>query len=321
VFAHAQARTGIDIGTTSIKLVRLVGRRGPERVTHLDREPWDGSGRQDRARHAAEALAALLRRNHLKAKQLGRLAVASGWQEHSLREVALPRMTSHELARSLPFEAPNHLDLEGMEQPVLGGQVLGPDPEEKGKVRVLLAAVPRQRRDFALDVLRGCDLVPQVVDLEALAGLNALFRSLGEDLDETTPVGLLDLGGHHTALHISSHRGGLLSRNVAPGAPADPSSQQEVGFLVKLVSGVQQTLTYYRTREKRDVAALYLTGGGCGVEHRAENLRQATHLPVSVLDPLAGLETGDDAGADDQAPAPVYTTACGLCRWGDEDHV
>ncbi len=321
MFGTTSARTGIDIGTTRIKLVRGEGRDSLQRITHHNSEPWDGADRNDRVAHAAAALSSLLERNGLRRRQLGRLAVASGWQEHAVREVTLPRMTQQELQRALPFEAPSHLDLDGMDQPVLAGQVLGPDPQDEAKVRVLLAAVPRPRRDFALAVLRECGLVPEVVDLEALASLNALLVHLGDELDETTPVGLLDLGGRHTALHISSRRGGLLSRNVAPGVPSDPTAPEEEGYLLKLVSGVKQTLTYYRTREKREVAALYLIGGGAGVPHRAENLREATGLPVAILDPLTGLVDGGDDEPETGARGAVYATACGLCHWWDGGNV
>ena len=316
MFGRTTARTGIDIGTTSVKLVRMEGHGAARRITHLGSEPWDGSIREERHRHAGAALGALLARHGLKRKRLGRVAVTSAWHEHALREVSLPAMTEQELQKALPFEAPNHLDLEGMEQPVLAGQVLGPDPDDPDKVRVLLAAVPRPRRDFALAVLAENGLVPETVDLEPLAGLNALLAALGDELADETPVALLDLGGHHTSLHIGSRRGGLLSRNVAPGAPADPAGDAEGGYLMKLTSGVQQTLTYYRTRHKREVSALYLTGGGALAPHRAENLREATRLPVQVFDPLAAT-TVTATGDGDLPPGPLYTTACGLCHWWD----
>ena len=312
-------RTGIDIGTTSVKLVRMAVRGSSRRITHLDSEPWDGSTREERSRHAGEALRALLDRQGLKRRNLGHLAVTSGWQEHALREVSLPRMSAAEFRKAIPFEAPNHLDLEGMEEPVLAGQLLGPDPEDPERVRVLFAAVPRPRRDFVLDVLAGSNLVPEVIDLEPLAGLNALLTALGTEVADDEPVALLDLGGNHSALHIGTRRGNLLSRNVAPGAPADPGDEEEIGFLVKLTSGVQQTLTYYRTRWKREVSTLYLCGGGAGVAHRAENLHQSTRLPVRVFDPLATVSS--PATGDEASPGPLFTTACGLCHWWDGDDV
>ena len=97
MFARTMARTGIDIGTAFIKLVRSEGKRSLERLTHFDSEPWDGSDRQKRVAHAAEALSNLLQRNGLRRRKLGRIVASCGWQEHAVREVSLPRLSQEEL--------------------------------------------------------------------------------------------------------------------------------------------------------------------------------------------------------------------------------
>jgi Tfp pilus assembly PilM family ATPase len=323
VYGSTTARTGIEFGTSSVKLVRGEGRQRLERVTHAGLEPWDGQNREDRVPRAAEALRTLLRDLGLSRGRLGRIAVSVSWQESTLREAELPPLTAQEFAQALPYEARNHLDLEAMETPVLAGQILGgPRAAAAGAgtaTRVLLAAAPKPRRDYVVSVLECAGLEPQVVDLEPLAGLNALFAELGDSLDPEAAVALLDIGARHTALHVASRGGGLLTRNVAPGAPADGASPSETGYLMKLSAGVEQTLTFYRGRYHREVGAIHAAGGGAHVAARLEALQTAVKCPVILFYPVAGLGAGGRiAGA---VLGPEYLTACGLCRWGDVDDV
>ncbi len=323
MFGTTTARTGIEFGTSSVKLVRGEGRQRLERVTHAGMAPWDGQSRENRVPRAGEALRTLLRDLGLSRPRLGRIAASVSWQESALREADLPPLTAQEFAQALPYEARNHLDLEAMEAPVLAGQILGgaktAAPGAAAATRVLLAAAPRPRRDYVLSVLESAGLEPQVVDLEPLAGLNALFAELGGSLDAGAAVALLDIGARHTALHIASRDGGLLSRNVAPGVAAEGSPPSEAGYLMKLNAGVEQTLTFYRGRHHREVGAIHAAGGGARVASRLEALQAAVKCPVKLFYPVASLgEAGRVAG---EALGPEYLTACGLCRWGDDRDV
>ena len=329
MFRTRKARTGIDIGSTGIKLVRGEGRAALEVVTHAGTEPWDGLDRENRTERAGDALRELMRKQGLSRLQLGHVAVGVGWKEAALRETELPPITAAELARALPYEARNHLELDNMESPVLAGQVLGAaagvgtavlDPETgTAGTRVLMAAVPRLRRDWVVGVLARAGIEPEVVDLEPLAALNALFAELPPDTAVDEAVGLLDLGGRHAALHIASRRGGLLTRTVGPDAPADPASPQEHGFRLKLSAGIEQTITFYRGRYRQEIATIHVAGGGALAAGRLEALQTATGKRFELFRPLASL--GAHGEIDGRQVGPEYLMACGLCRWWDGAHV
>ncbi len=325
MFRTRNARTGIDIGATSIKLVRGEGRSALDSVTHAGTEPWDGLVRENRTERAGAALRELLHKQGLGRAQLGRVAVGVGWKETALRETELPPITPAELARALPYEARNHLELENMDSPVLAGQVLGAttalldaEPAAAG-TRVLMAAVPRARRDWVVAVLAQAGLEPEVVDLEPLAALNALFAELPPQTALDEAVGLLDLGGRHASLHIASRRGGLLTRTVGPDAPADPASPQEHGFRLKLSAGIEQTITFYRGRYRQEISTIHVAGGGALAAGRLEALQESTGKRFELFRPLASL--GARGEIDGRPLGPQYLMACGLCRWWDGAHV
>lgn len=314
MFSQTSTTTGIDVGTTMIKLVRCTqDRDGDVEVALADAEAWEGRDRQDRSRRAGETLRDLLARNKLGRRQLGRIATSVGWQENSMRETRLPHLTDKEFAGALRFEAPNHLDLADMEAPVFAGQILdrdaGSEDGTKGFTNALFAAAPASRRDFMLEVLDAAKLEPHVIDLDATAALNAVLADLRERLPEDAAFGVLDLGRYHTSLHISTPRGGLLSRLVGPGAPVDQDADEESGYLMKLTSGVQQTLTFYRGRHRCEVTSIHMAGGGANNPDRVRFLDNAVSADVRLYRPGAH---GDEAGLD-----PMYLTAYGLCRWWD----
>ncbi len=325
MFGPGKARTGIDIGTGSVKLVRGEGSASLERITHVGVEDWDPPGPAGDVARAAAALGRLLARLHLGGGHLGRIAVAVGGDDSSFREVILPSLSEVELRQALPFEAKKHLFLESMSSPVLDCQILGPAPpgEDGGmQIRVLLAAAPASGRDFPLHVLARAGLEPEVVDLEPLAALNALLAVAGPEADSGKALGLLDLGGRHAVLHITGRDGGVVSRPVGPGAPAKNRAREDVAsYAETIVERVRETLTFYRGRHRAEVAKLFLAGGGIVLPGLSDLLIEKAGLPAAVFDPLNGFAPSGRGAEGVAVSGPRFVTACGLCRWWDGAHV
>jgi type IV pilus assembly protein PilM len=321
LFGSGKVRTGIDLGTASVKLVRGEGSNRLERITHVGVEDWDPPGASGDVARAAGALSRLLARLNLGRGRLGRVAVAIG-EEASFREVVMPALTEPELRQALPFEAKRHLFLEGMTTPILDFQILGsaPPAEDGGgaQIRVLLAAGSTPQRDFALRVLGRVGLEPEVIDIEALAALNALHASLGGEDASDQVIGLLDVGSKRAALHIGSRGGGLLSRALGAGAPPVASNGEGLAAYVEtLVDRLRETLTFYRGRHREEVDRLYLAGGGALLPGLPEGLADGVGLSISLLDPLKGLLVNGAGGESLAGLGPRFVTACGLSRWWD----
>jgi len=321
LFGSQSVRTGIDIGSTSVKLVRGTGSLRLEHITHVGIESYHAATPAQRVGAAAEALDILMTRLGLNKRKLGRLAVSVGWQEAMVEEAMTPPLDAKELSRALPFESRKYMNLDDMTDPLLGGQVLGftnqDDPGGMAQSRVLFAAVPREARDLPLAVLKRLGIEPEIVDLEPLAGLNELFARLEETAEENTVVGLIDLGGKHAAVHMVGRNGGLLSRNLGPGSSRDDDEAAQDLYTRRLANKIQQTLIYYRGRYRREVGILYVIGGGAYVAGRLACLSEAVGCPVELLDPLADAGEQTSGAAELAARGAELVTACGLCRWGD----
>ncbi|MBU1699087.1 MAG: pilus assembly protein PilM [Candidatus Eisenbacteria bacterium] len=316
-------RTGIDLGHRWVKLLRGQGASTLKRITHAGVEEIDIKSSDDEIVRTAEALKRLLNRLGLNGKKLGTIAVAVRGEEANVREVALPRLSTAELRLALPFEAKKHLNLEDMISPILDFQIMGKQaPEKEGdpeEMRVLLAAAPLSQREFSLKVLSQLGLEPNVVDLEPLAGLNALLAA--KSSAKTGVLGLLDLGAQHTRLYMTQADGGILTRTIGPGVPDSADADEVNGYLDRLAEQIRETQTFYRSRFRKDLGLLMVGGGGALNTGLCEKLNAKIGVDLSILDPLEGLEKSKKAEQEIAAKGPHYITACGLCRWWDHTDV
>ena len=325
-----ELRTGIDIGSNSIKLVHGRGKDRLEEVMICAQEELaPASNRSDEVeleRRAVEAFNNLLERHDLNKRNMGRIVVSVSGRDASIREVEMAPLSEKDLQMALPFEAKTHLDIESMERPVLAAQILGEASAlvENGVNlnRVLLVAVPTIAKNFPLRVLKNIGLEPRILDLDLLAGLNQLFANLPRDLDPTKAVGLVDIGQKQSSLHITSHSGGILSRKLGFGATSPKASEETVDrFIDSLKLKMAETVFFYRQRYSKDIEGIYLSGGGALLEGLPEKLQEGIKLPVQLLDPTEGLQLSEAAISQIAGNGPSYVNAMGLCRWGDAAHV
>lgn len=310
------ARTGIDLSADSVVVVRAEGKHGVERFTHAGAEPLDPT-EPDPSRAVAAAMDRLLPRLGLKKRHLGKVAASLGGPETSCNQVNLPAMDDNELARALPFEARRHLELDGIEEPVVDYQVLARDPSDDNPkpLRVLFAATSRSLRDRRLAALDLAGVYPEVLDLDALAGLNALL-ACRPDLDGPGQVAAqLHLGADQAALHLWSRDGGLYSRQVGPGARPLRTPDDHADYCRALVPALIETTSFYRSRYRHDIDVIDVCGPGAADDGITSLLADVAPRTLRVMDPFAG--AGVPAGADGATPPPVFTIACGLCRWWD----
>lgn len=317
MLGRKSACTGIDLGSTSIKVVRGIGASGRLRVTHVGlTELSDPSPRS--SEQTSTALKELLSDLKLHKGGLGRVAVGVRGDGVSVREVLLPAMRRDEVERALPFEAKRHLFLDGMESPLFSFQILGETaPEAEGEapqMRTLLAAVAKPKRDYVLGVLRGVGLEPEVIDVDALANANALMAGHAASVNSGS-VGVLDLGKSNAELCLAHADGGVLMRVVGPGAPDREGSRPSDAYPLELAASVQETVTYYRGRHRKEVETICLAGGGALIPDLAEVLSEHAGTTVSVMNPLVNDRSSIVSGdllVDESGSR--FVTAYGLCH-------
>jgi Tfp pilus assembly PilM family ATPase len=233
----------------------------------------------------------------------------------SLVEATVPPISSAELRQALPFESRKHLFLEGMESPRLDVQLLGP-ADSGTEQRALFAAVGLPEREARIAVFRAADIPVVVVDAEPLSLLNALLRRISDDAENA--LAILDVGASHVGIQITSPAGGFLHRRLGSGLEGITTSLLDFGRGV--ARSVDETLVYYRGRNRREVKRLHVCGGGALHPEVLEQLRERLAIEVSSFDPLAGFASARVLG-ELGGSGTRLATASGLCHWWDEPRV
>jgi len=331
-------RVGLDIGTHSIK-VAVVEKVGPRfrLVKWKCNEIYTGSDRYDPEGPKKSIVVPQLMRimNDLQIipKRVKRLSSSIGGQQVAAKELVSVMQTEEEMASSLLLEARKHIPLDGSET-VVDYQILGDDPNESDKVRVLLVATTRKLYEGHQDYLREIELKPGIIDVEPLAVLNSYIIH-SQMSDEGVAI-FLNIGARKTTLSVWSRKDTFFTRdlNVAgmhftdelmkkysldyqtaekvkkeqgmnPNLPLKIKDEEgslalaEKGTMEKLGDEVNRSLRYYVKETGQSVFTHFvLTGGGVMLPGLDTHLSNKFNLPLELYNPFNQLDSREPIDTD-----------------------
>lgn len=282
---------GIDIDSESLRaaVVRTALRRVElERVLQIPLTQRPGSpGRLVELTEAVRGLFAALGTppDTIVAAMPGDIA--------SLRTVELPASAAKRVAEILPFELETLLPFEPTDA-VIDHQPL--DARDAGQVRVLAAAVPRERVRAALAELAAVGLDPRELAVGA-AALDAL-PVLMPELAREDGVLLVELASERTDLCLLERGRCVLTRTISLGSHALPRAAEE------LAKEIQRTLAGHLAAGGTAPARALLCGVGADSRGATAWFAHALACPVERL----ALPVPQGA----EAPAPVFARAVAL---------
>jgi type IV pilus assembly protein PilM len=337
---------GLDIGTHTVKAVLSETHGKTPRVVKAGLKEIRGDAPYEpkklRRAETLLALRELLGEMKISPSKVRNLVSSIGGPATSLKEIVSVQMSAEELSSSLIFEARKHLPLDDSDT-VIDHQVLGEDPEDAQKTRILLVATTRKMYGWHETLLKEAGFRPGVVDLDPLAVINSytMLKPLPEDGMQL----MLNLGARGTHFIVVGHKGKVFSRDIPIGGfhlsddlarklglPIEEAEARKRKHGVDAYSGsaengdaslalqqrtvledfhdeIRRTLRYYVKESGRtDFSRILLTGGGAALKGLDAVLNEKFSVPVEVWDPMAELEGGRDNGAT----GPQFAQCVGL---------
>jgi len=308
---------GIDIGTTSIKLVELQKTRQKieltnygilEKYGHLER--INDAIQTNSFKLLEESTALLLKQLIEKSKTRNRqtyIALPSFSGFISIME--LPEMSDKELAKAVNFQAGQYIPMP-LQETTLDWQII---ERTNGKIIVLLMAVPT-------------DIIKRYVQSAELAKINlkgleletvAIARLLGKK--EKGTVALVDIGGRSTSINIMDKgalrtsynvdtAGGDFTQVISSGLGINPLRAEELkrayglniqargevkitNLLMPLLDVIkretEKAINNYFLMTKRKAEKVILTGGGANLQGLEDYYSKRLALPVVKGDPFS----------------------------------
>lgn len=351
LFKAKKVIVGIDVGSSSIKLVQLRESRGGFQLLNLGMALLPSEAIVDNAIMDASVVVQVVK-ELIAEQKVKTKTVATSISGHSviIRKIQLPIMTEEELEGSIQFEAEQYIPFE-ISEVNLDFQILGTDPADPAQMNVILVAA---KKDFVNDyvaVFKDCGLSPVVMDIDCFAVQNAFEVNYGFSDDEI--VALINMGSEAMNVNILRGNSSVFTRDIQVGGNmfneeiqkqlglssedaervkigekligVDPAAVAEIigSATENLAQEVQRSLDFFSaTSADEKVQKVYITGGVSKVPQVKEALEERLGVEVEVLNPFRQITINDKDFDPEyiEAIGPLYSVAVGLAmrRMGDK---
>ncbi len=340
---------GIDIGTSSIKVVELSSKQGKTLVNYasLNSEYFAKQAFYTREKghfsvdenHIAQALASIFKEAGIKTKN----AYFSIPDYVSFfTSFDLPPMTNQEIGEAVKYEAPRRIPLP-LSEVTLDWQVIKGGPGTKGNapLRVLLVTVPNEAINQYQRIAESLKIKAVALEAEAFALVRALVRYQ----DKGTVVCLIDIGERSTTINIVSQ--GVLKTSYSVDVSAESFTKalsdslgvdKAKATVIKQAYGItdkslgikeilqpvadlilQDTKRIFNElylEDKERVAKVILTGGGSALPGLVEYFFKSLDIPIELANPFLNIVSPLSIQDRLKKIGPEFTIATGMALRG-----
>lgn len=340
---------GVDLGSSSIKLVHLKEQKGGYVLQNIGVAPLPPEAIVDNtimdSASIVEVLKGLISSLGIKVVEA---AVSVSGNSVIIRKIVLPAMSVEELEDQIQWEAEQYIPFD-INDVNLDFQVLGPDSVDPGKMHVLLVASKKDIINDYLAVFSEANLKLAVIDVDSFAVQNAFEINYQPDPDDV--FALINIGANVMNINVIKDGISLFTRDVQlGGGQYTEEIQRQFGVdteeaeRIKLSRAVddmhmlddvtsrindnlsveiRRSLDFYSANAvDAKISKIYLSGGVAKTSLLLEAVEQRLDIPVELLDPFRTItfnENNFDAEYI-QEIGPVAVVAVGLAmrRAGDK---
>ncbi len=314
-FNKKKSVAGLDIGSSSIKIVELDGKMNSLNLVSLGFEnlPSDTiiDGQIMEMNTVSEVIQSVCQ-NH----QISSPKFVTGVSGHSviIKNIVLPAMSKEELEESIDWHAEEHIPFD-LSEVTLDYHITEETPEE---LKVLIVACKRERIDNVRQAIQLAGKQPVVIDVDTFALQNCY--ELNYQPNPNDVVALLNIGASTMNVNIIKGTTSIFTRDITVGGSqftdilqrnlgvnfqqaeslkrgvptADGVEEKSIEPLMDNVMEmvameIQKTFDFYRATSEdggETVQKILLSGGGSKLNRLPEELERRMELSVEILDPF-----------------------------------
>jgi type IV pilus assembly protein PilM len=317
LFGKKKSVAGLDIGSSSIKMVELSGKANNLNLVSLGFEnlPADTiiDGQIMEMNTVSDVISNLCTNFQVKADQ-----VVTGVSGHSviIKNIVLPPMSREELEESIDWHAEEHIPFD-IADVSLDYKVTA---ETSDATHVLIAACKRERIDNIRQAIQLAGRQPVVIDVDTFALQNCY--EVNYSPNATDCVTLLNIGASTMNVNIVKGTRSLFTRDITVGgsqftdvlqrnfgvsfqqAEAMKRGVNTPGIETKAIeplmhnvtevvaNEIQKTFDFYRATSDDSttvVKKILISGGGSKLQGLSDELSARLQMPVEVLNPFRNI--------------------------------
>jgi type IV pilus assembly protein PilM len=302
---------GLDIGSTSVKLVELSGEPGSfllENIAVVAVPEGASSSAYE------QAISLVLEGKDL---QTERVATSISGRKVAVRGMKFPALAEKELEGAIRYEGSQVIAFD-IDDSYADHCVVKSSDSGTESMNVLFVAARKEAVDGRTSLLETTGLEPRVVGVDALVLLDALLER--EDLPDT--FGVVNMGAVNTSIGITRLNSVPFVRDIdiagisytteiaaalsieldeaeklkITGIEKEPEAYRAAEMVTRrLVKELSRSLIYYQTRNNDSpVTELFLCGGASGLAGVRESIAEMLNVRVTNWSPLEYVGIDDD---------------------------
>ncbi|MCB1755661.1 MAG: pilus assembly protein PilM [Gammaproteobacteria bacterium] len=339
---------GLDISSTSVKLLELKGTKQGYKVVSYIVEPLPANAVNEKNLQDVEVVGEAIRRAMKRADtrtKFAALAVPSAMVITKI--ITMPsNLRDHEMEAQIQLEADQYIPYP-LEEINLDFQVLGPNQDQAGLVDVLLAASRSENVEDRTAAAEIGGLTVKIVDVEpyTMESAFSLIEHQVIDHGEDKTVAIVDIGATMTSLSVLRDKtliytreqpfgGKQLTEEImrryglsyedagrvkrTGGLPENYQPEVLEPFKQLVVQQVNRFLQFFFSGDKNDyVDQIVLAGGSATIPGIAELIEQRIGTPTIIANPFENMTFASSINQQriiDDGPALMI--ACGLALRG-----
>jgi type IV pilus assembly protein PilM len=335
---------GLDISSTSVKLLELSKSNGRYRVESYGVEPLPPNAVVEKNISDVEGVGEAIKRLVSRSKASSKLAaVAVAGSAVITKTIEMDgALSDDELENQITVEADQYIPY-ALDEVAIDFEVQGPAPRNPDQVEVLLAACRKENVELRQAALELGGIKARVVDIEAHAMKRAfelIKRQLGENADDLV-VAIIDIGATMTTLSVLAEDRSIYTREQLfggkqlteeiqrryslsfeeaglakkqGGLPDDYEQEVLQPFKEAVLQQVTRSLQFFfSSSQYDDVDYIVLAGGTASIDGLAKMIENKLGTPTVIANPFVDMSLASKVDADALAnDAPAMMIACGL---------
>lgn len=354
LFAGKKQFVGLDIGSSSLKLVEILGEKGSYNMNRYLTVPLDKGIIVDGAVVDIDALAEALK---ILFKNSGcqKKSIVTSLSGHSviIKKAAFPQMDAQDLQETIHDEASKYLPFDNMNDVNFDFQVLGRNAINPNQNDVIIVAAKKDTIEGYAEAIEVAGLSLAIMDVDSFA-LETMYQE-NYDYEEKDVVVIVNIGASITSLNVVRNAASIFTRDFALGGNMITEAiQSQYGISAEeaekiklegpegdeyakgeffrntlmsladsLCAEIERSIDYFRsTYSDEDIKMILLAGGGASIPGIVDDLSQRMSVPVEIVNPFKKItynrKTMDDDYIKEIAPIAAVGVGLALRKLGDK---
>jgi len=349
LFSKKKEVIGIDIGSSSVKLVQLKDLKGSFQLLNAGIVPLPPEAIVDNtlmdSSSIVSAVKSLVTSLGVKVKDV---ACSISGNSVIIRKITLPVMPVEELEDQITWEAEQYIPFD-INDVNMDFQILSPDSIDPSKMVVLLVASKRDIINDYFAVFNEAGMSLSVVDVDSFAVQNAF--EINHDVGTDDVVALINIGASVMNINVVRDGVSLFTRDVQMGGNLYTEEiQKHLGVsgyeaesmkilaveansaeLLDVLNKVNETITqeirrsldfYNSTASDDRITKVFVSGGSSKGYKFIDSVSEKVGIPVELINPFAKLKYNekdfDPEYLKEIGPLMAVTVGLAIRRVGDK---